>query len=299
MDGKKVLGRGISALIPAQSQAVQERGAGSSDGIRNIAVECLFPGSHQPRTNIDDIALEELAESVRQHGMLHPIIVQAIGDKYSIIAGERRWRAAQLAGFNTVPCMVKNVSDGEGAEIALVENIQRQNLSVLEEAKAYIKLIEEFSYSYEDLAQKLGKSRSHIINTIRITKLPLEVQRLLQERKISAGHARALLAHADPIAAARTIVEHGLSVRDAEKMAKSNTVTNDNKVLHASRPSYPPRRGSSSPEDDIDLAAIERALSGNLGMRVSIRNTLTGGEVVIQFNTVQDLDKVVYKLGQE
>lgn len=304
---KRVLGRGIAALIPGQNAVLQDKQSdGGVDGdISHIAVGIISAGANQPRTEFDQSGIEELAESIRRHGVLQPIIVQPANDGYKIVAGERRWRASVMAGLPTIPCLIKNISNSESAEIALVENIQRQNLSVLDEAQAYIRLIEEFGYSYDDLAQKLGKSRSHIINTVRITKLPLEVQRLLQERKISAGHARAILAHTDPIAAANTIVENNLSVRDAEKMAKTSETTNDNKAVHGrssrlkrmSSAANNPGSSANWIEGESDLIAIEQMLFNSLGMKVEIKDTLEGGEMVIQFKTVQELDNLVCKLG--
>ncbi|MBS0236122.1 MAG: ParB/RepB/Spo0J family partition protein [Proteobacteria bacterium] len=304
---KRVLGRGISALIPGGVSAPRDRDQEilRSDGIREINLDEIQPGANQPRTEFDADGIAELAESIRRHGVLHPIIVQDVDGQYRIIAGERRWRAAQVVGLRSIPCVVKQVSNGESAEIALVENIQRQNISALEEARAYIRLMEEFGYSYDDIAQKLGKSKSHVINTIRVTKLPLEVQKLLQERKITAGHARAILAHADPLSAAKEIIDNALSVRDSEKLARDSHAS----AAAANDSQRRKRKARNSADSEIsgdggwlgdraDIAEIEQMLSSTLGVSVTITNDGASGSLIVNFTNLAELDNLIYKLGR-
>ncbi|MHA1158199.1 MAG: ParB/RepB/Spo0J family partition protein, partial [Alphaproteobacteria bacterium] len=204
------LGRGLATLI---GEVEHESGAPAPSGIRTVPTAFLRPNPHNPRKNFDDGALDELTASVREKGVVQPLIVRVVGEvpnSYEIIAGERRWRAAQRAGLHDVPVIVRDVSDREALELAIIENVQRADLNALEEAIGYRELLDQYAYSQSELAAVIGKSRPHISNTLRLLKLPHEVQMLLRSGELTAGHARALVNHDNPIAAARRIVASGL-----------------------------------------------------------------------------------------
>ncbi len=226
---KKGLGRGLSHLFGEAEAAYRPAGAESAaaapaqaGGGKALPVEYLRPGKFQPRRHFDEAALEELAGSIRHHGLLQPILVRPIAgqaDAYEIIAGERRWRAAQLAALHDVPVIVQSLTDTQALEIALVENLQRQDLTALEEAEGYQRLIDEFGHSHGALGELVGKSRSHVANMLRLLALPAGVKTMLQDGALSAGHARALLTAPDPEALAKAVAERNLSVRDVERLA--------------------------------------------------------------------------------
>lgn len=213
---RKPLGRGLSALLGEAPAPALER-APEHGGLRTIPIEALRPGRFQPRRQFDEEAMRALVESIREKGILQPILVRRHGDEgWEIVAGERRWRAAQAAGIHVVPVLVQDLDDRAALEIALVENVQRQDLTALEEAEGYQRLIDEFGHRQEDLAQAVGKSRSHIANTIRLLQLPIDVRRLLQDGALTAGHARALLGAEQAGELARRVVDLGLNVRQTE-----------------------------------------------------------------------------------
>ena len=297
-DKKKGLGRGLSALLgesgltPDQLEAVQ-----SSNGAKAAAktlpvaaVSALMPGRFQPRRQFDEDSLAELAESVRTKGMLQPILVRPHPEEvgmFEIIAGERRWRAAQRALLHEVPIVVRDFTDQEAAEVALVENLQRQDLTPLEEAEGYNRLLHEFKHTQEELARALGKSRSHVTNMLRLLTLPDSVQLLLEDGKLSAGHARALVASADPAKAAQQVVERGLSVRQTEAL-----VAETGKAKPQAK-----RAAKASGNADADLAALERDLTESLGLKVSLKSNGQGGELIVQYRTLEQLDDLLTKLG--
>src|ERR1700722_9926356 len=210
------LGRGLSALIG--DEAAPTRGEVPARGSRTLPVAFLKPGRFQPRKAFADEALAELAASIREKGVLTPILVRPLGtDSYEIVAGERRWRAAQMAKLHDVPVVIRDMADSEALEIAIIENVQRADLNAIEEAAAYQELIDRFKRTQEQVAQEVGKSRSHVANTLRLLRLPESVQALLRDGKLTAGHARTLLSAADPEAMAREILAGGMSVRQAEQ----------------------------------------------------------------------------------
>ncbi len=295
---KKGLGRGLSALLgesgltPAQVDAAQNI-SGVTPGLRNLpvaAVSALVPGRFQPRKQFDEESLAELAESVRTKGMLQPILVRPHPEEagqYEIIAGERRWRAAQRALLHEVPILVKDFTDQEAAEVALVENLQRKDLTPLEEAEGYERLLKEFQHTQEDLAKVLGKSRSHVTNMLRLLTLPEPVRLLVEDGKLSAGHARALVASADPIKAAAQVVEKGLSVRQTEAL-----VAETGKAKPQAK-----RQGTRDDGKDPDLAALERDLTESLGLKVVVKSTGQGGELILQYRTLEQLDDLLTRLS--
>jgi len=280
MIDERRLGRGLSALLGEDTPA-----AGAA-GVQMLAVERLHPGRFQPRRRFDEEGIAALAESIAAQGVLQPLLVRRSAtmlDGYEILAGERRWRAAQRAKLREVPVIVRDVADRDALEFALVENMQREDLLPLEEARGFQRLIEEFRYTQEQLAARVGKSRSHVANMIRLLGLPEPVQRLLEDGSLSAGHARALLTAKDPEALARAVVHGGLNVRQTEKAAQSSH--------HAAA------RGTLAAARDPDLAALERELAALLGLKVAIRfKAARGGTLTIHCRTLDQFDVVLGRL---
>jgi ParB family chromosome partitioning protein len=286
-DRRRGLGRGLSALFADEQEdaAAVER----LRPVRTLPVEQLRPGQYQPRRRFDPEEMQPLIDSVKEKGVLQPLLVRRIGDgnDYEIIAGERRWRAAQAARLHEVPVVVRELEDQEALEIALVENIQRQDLSPLEEAEGYKRLIEEFGHTQEQLAQAVGKSRSHIANMLRLLGLPDEVKGLLDSGAISAGHARALIGANDPAALASDIVARGLTVRDAEALAGEAK----------GKPKGKPRSGAPAANGkDADTKALEHDLSQMLGLKVTLDVHGQGGVIAIHYRTLEQLDDVLRRL---
>lgn len=276
-DRPRGLGRGLSALISDESAPQRSE---APKGNRTLPVAFLKPGRYQPRKNFADEALAELAASIREKGVLTPILVRPLGaDSYEIVAGERRWRAAQMAQLHDVPVVVKDLADAEALEIALIENIQRADLNALEEAAAYQELMEHFGRTQEQVAQDVGKSRSHIANTVRLLRLPDSVKQWLREGKLTAGHARTLLSAADPEAAARQILSGQLTVRQAERRSPRKA------------------RPSGKPPVDPNLADLEANISNKLGLKVQIiHKGDKGGEIRIAYSSLEQLEDVTRRL---
>lgn len=274
------LGRGLAALIGD----IGEEAAGPGRAAQRMPTAFLKPNPRNPRKRFGDEQIADLADSVRQKGIIQPIIVRPAGaaaDEYEIVAGERRWRAAQKAGLHEVPVLVCDIGDKEALEIAIVENVQRADLNPVEEAHGYEQLVDEFQYTQEELAGIIGKSRSHVANTLRLLKLPDKVQAYLRSGKLSAGHARALVTHPDPVGLAERIVALDLSVRDTETVAR--------------KPGAAPRRRQSG--KDADTLALEKALSDALGLTVAINHKVgVGGEVRIRYRTLEQLDVICQRL---
>ncbi|WP_186420466.1 ParB/RepB/Spo0J family partition protein [Bosea sp. CS1GBMeth4] len=286
--GRSRLGRGLAALI---GDVGEEIGAiERARGQRKVPVEFLRPNARNPRKAFAEADLEDLAASVRERGILQPIIVRSIPgmiDAYEIIAGERRWRAAQRAELHDVPVILVEANDREALEIAIVENVQRADLNPMEEAAGYERLIAEFDYTQNDLAKVIGKSRSHVANTLRLSKLPEPVKRMVGDGSVSAGHARALLAVSEPEQIARRIVEQGLTVRDVERLGQDEA-RSENKPVRAAAP---------KPEKDPDTRAVEKALEEALGLGVSIQHRANGGgEMKISYKTLDQLDALCRRL---
>jgi ParB family transcriptional regulator, chromosome partitioning protein len=274
------LGRGLAALLgDVALQAPVPAGS-----VRQVALDQLDPNPFQPRSTIDPAALDELAQSIRARGILQPLLVRPHPTKpgrFQIIAGERRWRAAGAAGVHEVPTLVREMADTDAAAIALVENLQRQDLSAIDEAEGYERLISQFGLTQESVGQSIGKSRSHVSNMLRLLNLPAPVKEALRNGIISAGHARALLAHPEPETAMRDVVSRQMSVRQTEALAARSQVSG------ASQPTRPDR----SP----DVAAIERQMAENLGLRVRISFDGSGGTVQIRYTDLEQLDNLLQK----
>ena len=295
----KGLGKGLSALmseagLPPATPAPANGNDIRSEGLSVLPVEQLVAGAYQPRRRFDEEVLLELAASIEKNGIMQPIIVrEKSSGSFEIIAGERRWRAAQLAKLKTVPVIIRSVSDAQALELALIENIQRADLNPLEEASGYARLMQEFSYTQEKLASIVGKSRSHVANLLRLLELPQGIKALIDEGKLTMGHARALLGAADPQSLAQVIIAKGLNVRQAEELVKQGSQT---KTPSATRQVKPVEKSIS--EKSQDVLQIEALLSENLGLAVSINTTSAqAGEVVIAYSTLVQLDDILRRLG--
>ncbi len=276
-----------------ESHAATAESARPSD--RRIPIEKIRPNPNQPRRTFDQDALDELAASIREKGVIQPLIVRPARDaegEFEIVAGERRWRAAQIARLHDVPVLVRDLDDHEVLEIAIIENIQRADLNPVEEASGYRQLMEKFGHTQEMLATALGKSRSHIANSLRLLNLPDDVLTLLEKGELSAGHARALITAEDPVTLARRVIDQGLSVRETEKLAKQ---------LRQPSSSEPPvRKQLSNTGKDADTKALESDLSAALGMRVSIEHTpgQESGRLMISYSSLEELDELCRILNQ-
>ncbi|ULR44145.1 ParB/RepB/Spo0J family partition protein [Rhizobium sp. K102] len=280
---KRRLGRGLAALIGEMDQPVPVEAERTVSADRMIPIEFVSRNPRNPRRFFDDTELHDLASSIRQHGIVQPIVVRTMErDRYEIIAGERRWRAAQLAGLIEIPVIIRDVDDKTALEIAIVENVQRADLNPLEEALGYEQLIAEYGYTQNDLGEIIGKSRSHVANSLRLLKLPDPVRDLLAAGSLSAGHARALVSTPDPASLARTIVAKGMSVRDAEKLAQNNIKAQ----------SEPQQTASRRDRKDSDTLALERTLSDALGLEVSINHKTSGGQIKISYKSLEQLEEV-------
>jgi ParB family chromosome partitioning protein len=283
------LGRGLNALLgDIAAEPVATTGGDTPSGIRMMPVGALTPQPGQPRRAFDDAALEELSQSIAARGVLQPILVRPHGRNYQIVAGERRWRAAQRARLHEVPVIVRDLNDADTFEIALLENIQRRDLNAVEEADAYKRLISEFGHTQEALAKLVHKSRSHIANLLRLLDLPEGVQQMLVEGKIDMGHARALIGVPDVERLAAEVVSKGLSVRDTEKLARA-----------AKSGTEPGSGGSGGGGRNADIAALERQLSDVIGLSVKIAYGAKGGTLTVSYSTLDQLDMVCQRLTGE
>jgi ParB family chromosome partitioning protein len=284
-NSRRRLGRGLAALIGEMDQPLQASAPiAPVNADRRIPIEFVARNPRNPRRTFDEAELQDLASSIRQHGIVQPVVVRTIADeRYEIIAGERRWRAAQLAGFTDIPVIVRDVDDRTALEIAIVENVQRSDLNPLEEALGYDQLIAEHGYTQNDLGEIIGKSRSHVANSLRLLKLPEPVRDMLSSGTLSAGHARALIPTSDPVTLARSIIAKGLSVRDTERLAQ-------NDIRAQNDPTY----GKPSPkeEKDADTLALERTLSDSLGLDVTVNHKASGGQLRISYKTLDQLEEI-------
>ncbi len=278
------LGRGLSALMGDMEDDVTVAGAGR--GQSTLPVAWLSANPFQPRRSFDPEALAELVESIREKGILQPILVRPTADRsrYEIIAGERRWRAAQAAAIHEIPVMIREFTDQEALEAAIIENVQREDLSAVEEAKGYRQLMDDFDHTQEEVSQLVGKSRSHIANLLRLLTLPEPVQLMIDSGRLSMGHARALIGADDAVSLAKRVEESGLSVRQTESLARG-------RKGKSSRPSF------LAPTKDADTLALERDLSRALGLKVSISHAgEQGGQVAITYKTLEQLDDLCQRL---
>ena len=277
---RQPLGRGLAALLG--EGAARAGGEGSS--VREVAIELIRPGAFQPRRRFDEAELEALAQSVKEKGVLQPLLVRPVVDAaadFELVAGERRWRAAQRVGLHEVPVIVRAFGDSEVIEIALIENLQREDLSPLEEAEAYSRLTREFGKSQAALAEAVGKSRSHIANTVRLLSLPAPVRQRVEQGELSAGHARALLGAPDPAALAHEVVRRGLNVRATEKLVQRHL-----EPKHQGQP-----RGAAA--GDADTIALEREIATALGLRVTLEPKSRGGSLTLHYASLDQLDRIL------
>lgn len=264
---KRGLGRGLGALIP---------GAEEEFGPTEIALGEIVPNPHQPRRDFDQQTLEELARSITQHGLLQPVVLRPLAKGYQLVAGERRFRAAKLAGLASLPAIIMELNDGQVAEIGLVENLQREDLNPIEEAEAYRRLVEEFKLTQEALATRIGKSRPAIANTMRLLNLAPQVRSLVAQGQLSPGHARTLLSlpEQEQLQAAEKIISQGLTVRAAEKTRKG-------------------KAKKTQPTTDPNSAAVQQQLMEHLGTRVFLEETQGKGRIIIEFYSSEDANRII------
>jgi ParB family transcriptional regulator, chromosome partitioning protein len=278
------LGRGLASLIG--DMGAESNTAAASERVRSqrrVPIEFLRPNPRNPRRDFPAAQLDELAASIKQRGMIQPLAVRPVrgaSDAYEIIAGERRWQAAQRAGLHDVPVVVLDVSDAEALELAIVENVQREDLNPLEEAAGYQSLIDEFKYHQDEIAKVVGKSRSHVANTLRLLKLPEFVKSTIRSGQVSAGHARALIGHPEPERLARQIIERGLNVRQVEALVRNHEKA----------------RGRHRPHKEADTVAMEKRVSDALGLAVTVDHRGDGGAVHIKYRNLDQLRDVVRRL---
>ena len=284
------LGRGLSSLLgevqqEAPVRAGTEGAAGGS--VQMIPVAGIEPHPGQPRRIFQEEALAELAASIQARGVIQPIVVRPHGHRFQIVAGERRWRAAQRARLHEIPAIVRELNDEETLEIALLENIQRQDLNAIEEAQAYRRLVVEYEHTQEELGKLVHKSRSHVANLLRLLDLPAKVQVMVGAGQLSMGHARALVSAKDPEGLAEEVVRRGLSVRETEKLAQAGK---------ARKPRLPPIEYKGA---HADIAALERQLGDLLGLKVGIRHSPKGGQVTLAYSSLDQLDMICQRLSGE
>jgi len=268
------LGRGLDALFSLENEGQIE--------ITELDINMIIPREDQPRKSFDEESLKELAGSLAEHGVLQPVLVREKGDKYEIIAGERRWRAAQIAGLQSVPAIIRQLDDSQAGELSLIENLQREDLTAVEEAQAYRQMIDRYQYTQEMLSQKIGKSRSHIANTLRILNLPSSILEMIESRKISAGHARALLSlpgQKEQLAAAREIAAKGMSVREAEKRTKPRKVIQEFVF-----------------EKPAEVLDLEEKLQKHFGTKAEIFSHSEGGRIIISYYSNEELERIMEML---
>ena len=278
---KKRLGRGLAALIGDDGS--DDTISQDTRGLRNIPIDLLHPNRNNPRKHFEEQDLEDLTRSIREKGVLQPLVVRTLpnGD-FEIVAGERRWRAAQRAGVHEIPALIRELTDGESLEIALIENIQRSDLNPLEEARAYAQLLEQFTYTQQQLAESIGKSRSHIANTLRLLTLPDTVRHHIESGSLTAGHARTLITAESPAELADQIIRLGLSVREAENLTRKPEDT---------------KHRPAKAEKSADTKALEKSLAEMIGLKVEINDRgRTGGTVVISYKTLEQLEDICGRL---
>ena len=289
MSRRPGLGRGLSALIGEATRPHDEDTTPPAGAVREIEVARIYPNPNQPRTRFDEAAIDELADSIRERGVISPILVREIDGGYQLVAGERRWRAAQKVQLHLIPALVKTLDDASSAEIALIENIQREDLNAIEEAEGYRKLIDRHGHTQEQLGKLVAKSRSHIANLLRLLDLPADVREMLVMGEISMGHARAIIGAPDPSGIAREIVKGGLTVRQAEDRARAAKPAGTRSTLSSGKPRAV----------DADLAALERQLGDLLGLKVKVAHSGAGGTVSLSYSSLDQLDMICQRLSGE
>src|SRR5215813_8880237 len=292
-EGKSRLGRGLAALIGDVGEETKRATAPQGGGgrtQRRAPVEFLRPNPRNPRRDFSEADLDDLAASLREKGIIQPIVVRPVrgsNDRFEIIAGERRWRAAQRAGLHDVPIVAVDVTEDEALQLAIIENVQRTDLNAIEEASGYQALINDFRHSHDEIAKTVGKSRVHITNTLRLLKLPEKVQSLVRSGKVSAGHARVLIGRADAEELAQKIVEMGLSVRQVEEWGRAGKDAGK---------APPPPSAKSRADKDADTVALERRVTDALGLEVTVDHRGEAGVVHVRYRSLDQLDEVVRRL---
>lgn len=287
-NSRKRLGRGLAALIGEMDQTpTSEEPRIKSD--QTLPIELIAPSPNNPRRRFAEEELEELSASLKEHGLIQPIVVRRSAvlsgtATHEIIAGERRWRASQRAGLTSVPVIIRDVDDRTALELAIIENVQRSDLNPVEEGLGYQQLIDDHAYTQNDLGRVIGKSRSHVANTLRLLKLPGAVLNMVSDGSLSAGHARTLVTADDPITLAKRIVANGLSVRDAERLANGTSTQTSSSAL------------SAPVAKDADTLALEKTLSDAMGYAVSVDHKGPGGSVKVQYKTLEQLDSICSRL---
>tara|TARA_Y200000002_G_C22674043_1_gene661296 strand:- start:525 stop:1412 length:888 start_codon:yes stop_codon:yes gene_type:complete len=281
---KKGLGRGLSTLLAETKSEVNESKFVSEQADIYLPIEKIFPNVNQPRKRFDKIKLEELAQSISNSGIIQPVIVRSKMSKYELIAGERRWRAAQLAKIHSIPAIIRNISDSQVAEYAIAENIQREDLTAIEEATAYKNLLDTKKFTQEEVSKALGKSRSYITNMLRLLSLPSSVITLLEESKISVGHARALIGLVDAPVVAKKIIDNQLSVRQTESLIKRIRNDGESFGIHNKKRN----------KKTIDTLNLEKTLSFQTKFKVTIDQAPNNisGKLIINYNSLDDLDQI-------
>ena len=287
----KGLGMGLQALLgeAARTPAPDAQQAANRGGVREVEISRIRRNPNQPRIRFDEAALDELAESIRERGVLQPILLRQDAEGFMIIAGERRWRAAQRARLHSIPAIVRDIDESTLAEIALIENIQREDLNPLEEAEGYRRLIKRHGHTQDGVAQLVHKSRSHVANLLRLLDLPEFVRQSLLQSDISMGHARAVATAPDPEALTREIIRTGMSVRQAEERARTSR----------ERPSSTSGAGKPPPPANADIEALERQLADLLGVRVQLGHKGPGGAVTLYYSSLDQLDMICQRLSGE
>jgi ParB family chromosome partitioning protein len=286
----KGLGMGLSALL---GEAARPGSPGQQDGgVREVEIARIRRNPHQPRMHFDEDAIDDLANSISARGVLQPILLRPAGDGFEIVAGERRWRAAQRAQLHSIPAIVRDIDDTSTAEIALIENVQRQDLNAIEEAEGYRQLIERYGHTQDDIGRIVHKSRSHVANLLRLLDLPEFVRESLTRGDISMGHARAVATADDPVELTRQIIAKGLSVREAERLSQKVRPGPLSEVSRAT-----PRTGTRVV--DADLEALERQLGDLLGLRVKVQHKGDGGSVLLHYSSLDQLDMICQRLSGE
>jgi ParB family transcriptional regulator, chromosome partitioning protein len=280
------LGRGLSSLLGEVANEAPVAG-GVGAGVQTLPVASIEPNAGQPRRHFDEQALNDLADSIRSRGLIQPIVVRPHGHRFQIVAGERRWRAAQRAQLHEVPVVVREFDDTQTLEVALIENVQRQDLNAIEEAEGYQRLIDEYGHTQEALGQLVNKSRSHIANLLRLLDLPAKVRSHVATGALSMGHARALISAEDPEAAAEEVVRRELSVRDTEKLVRQGR----NPRLRQGKLDYK--------SGNADIEALESQLGDLLGLKVTIAHGAAGGSVTLAYSTLDQLDMICQRLSGE
>lgn len=280
---KNTLGRGLSSLLKEEAAPVNP-----AKSINTVSIDDLIPGKLQPRKIFDQNKIKELADSIVSNGLIQPIIVSRLPDgKYSIIAGERRYRACRLAGVTQVPVIQKNIDEKQVLEIALIENIQRQELTVIEEAEAYNALMKDHGYSQAEIANNLGKSRSHIANILRLNTLPQRIKDFVNEGSLSMGHARCLVGVEDAVEIAGKIISNGLNVRQTEELTRSRSEDKEEVSVKATKPSV----------KDDDFIILGQSLSEKFGVKVVVENSWNGGKIIFHYSNLEELDSILSRIN--